>query len=179
MGVGAHRFTAFVYNTIPSNFVGAVSGDNILAALLVSIMFGTALNMSGEQGKTLAAAIEALSTVVFRIVGWVMRLAPIGTFGAWQPMSPPTASRAFSSLATSSWCSPAPASRRSKHGSGDDPGTSKWVTAAFWDAQPWAASGCRSSRACMPDRGSWSRPNCVSSRRADLRLPPAHGVEHV
>jgi len=75
-------FTAFVSNIIPSNFVGAISGDNILAALLVSIMFGIALNMSGEQGKPLVAGIDALSAVVFRIVGWVMRLAPLGTFGA-------------------------------------------------------------------------------------------------
>jgi len=74
--------TSFVSHLIPENFVGAVSGDNILAALVVSLMFGIALNMSGEQGRVLTVGINALSAVVFRIVGWVMRLAPLGTFGA-------------------------------------------------------------------------------------------------
>jgi aerobic C4-dicarboxylate transport protein len=40
------------------------------------------MNVSGESGALLTRGIQALSTVVFKIVGWVMRLAPIGTFGA-------------------------------------------------------------------------------------------------
>lgn len=74
--------TDFVSHLIPTNFVGAITGDNILAALVVSLLFGVALNMSGEAGKPLVRGIDALSNVVFRIVGWVMRLAPYGTFGA-------------------------------------------------------------------------------------------------
>jgi len=74
--------TGFISSLIPTNLVGAVTGENLLAALVVSLLFGIALNMSGEQGKPLVSAINALSAVVFRIVGWVMRLAPIGTFGA-------------------------------------------------------------------------------------------------
>ena len=74
--------TDFVSSLIPTNFVGAITGDNILAALVVSLLFGVALNMSGEAGKPLVRGIDALSVVVFRIVGWVMRLAPYGTFGA-------------------------------------------------------------------------------------------------
>ncbi|MDQ4114994.1 MAG: cation:dicarboxylase symporter family transporter [Actinomycetota bacterium] len=74
--------TDFVSSLIPTNFVGAITGDNILAALVVSLLFGVALNMSGEAGKPLVRGIDALSIVVFRVVGWVMRLAPYGTFGA-------------------------------------------------------------------------------------------------
>jgi aerobic C4-dicarboxylate transport protein len=48
----------------------------------VSIVFGVALNMGGEHTAPLVKGIGALSNVVFRVVGWVMRLAPIGTFGA-------------------------------------------------------------------------------------------------
>jgi aerobic C4-dicarboxylate transport protein len=75
-------FTGFVSSLIPDSLFGAISGDNILAALLVSIVFGVALNMAGPAAAPLTTAISALSGVVFRIVGWVMRLAPIGTFGA-------------------------------------------------------------------------------------------------
>jgi len=75
-------FTGFISSLIPENLLGAITGHNLLAALVVSLLFGIALNMSGEQGKPLVAGIHALQNVVFRIVGWVMRTAPIGTFGA-------------------------------------------------------------------------------------------------
>ncbi|MFP3579274.1 cation:dicarboxylase symporter family transporter [Arthrobacter sp. SIMBA_036] len=72
----------FVTSLIPTSFFGALTGSAIPAALLVSIVFGAALNLSGESGAVLTSGIRALSTVVFRIVGWLMRLAPFGTFGA-------------------------------------------------------------------------------------------------
>ncbi|TQM63751.1 aerobic C4-dicarboxylate transport protein [Humibacillus xanthopallidus] len=75
-------FVGFVGSMIPESLFGAITGNGILAALLVSIIFGVALNMAGPAGKPLTSVISALSVVVFRIVGWVMRLAPIGTFGA-------------------------------------------------------------------------------------------------
>ncbi|WTE74755.1 cation:dicarboxylase symporter family transporter [Streptomyces sp. NBC_01615] len=74
-------FTGFVSSLIPASLLGAITGDAILAALMVSIVFGVALNMAGEEGAPLIRGIKALSDVVFRIVGWVMRLAPLGTFG--------------------------------------------------------------------------------------------------
>ncbi|MCQ8187101.1 cation:dicarboxylate symporter family transporter [Streptomyces rugosispiralis] len=75
-------FTGFVSSLIPTSLLGAITGDAILAALVVSIVFGVALNMAGEDGALLVRGIRALTDVVFRIVGWVMRLAPLGTFGA-------------------------------------------------------------------------------------------------
>ncbi|GGV44958.1 C4-dicarboxylate transport protein [Actinomadura cremea] len=75
-------FTGFVSSLIPSSLLGALTGDAILAALMVSIVFGVALNMAGEEGAPLNRGIQALANVVFRIVGWIMRLAPLGTFGA-------------------------------------------------------------------------------------------------
>jgi aerobic C4-dicarboxylate transport protein len=75
-------FTGFVSSLIPTSLLGAITGDAILAALMVSIVFGVALNMAGEDGAPLTRGIRSLSDVVFRIVGWVMRLAPFGTFGA-------------------------------------------------------------------------------------------------
>ncbi len=81
-GGGHASFTDFVSSLIPESLFGALTGDNILSALLVSILFGVALNVSGERAQILTQGIGALSEVVFRIVSWVMRLAPIGTFGA-------------------------------------------------------------------------------------------------
>ncbi|WP_327097567.1 cation:dicarboxylase symporter family transporter [Nocardia vinacea] len=72
----------FIDRIIPSSLFGAITGNEILAALLVSIVFGCALNVSGERAAPITEGIAALSTVVFKIVGWVMRLAPFGTFGA-------------------------------------------------------------------------------------------------
>jgi aerobic C4-dicarboxylate transport protein len=74
--------TGFISSLIPETLFGALTGESILAALLVSIVFGVALNMGGEHTEPLVKVIGALTNVVFRIVGWVMRLAPIGTFGA-------------------------------------------------------------------------------------------------
>jgi aerobic C4-dicarboxylate transport protein len=74
--------TSFISSLIPDTLFGALTGHDILSALLVSILVGVALNVSGEQAAPLTRGITALSSVVFRIVAWVMRLAPIGTFGA-------------------------------------------------------------------------------------------------
>ncbi|MEV0362338.1 cation:dicarboxylate symporter family transporter [Nocardia fusca] len=72
----------FIDRVIPSSLFGAITGNEILAALLVSIVFGCALNVSGERATPITEGLSALSTVVFKIVSWVMRLAPFGTFGA-------------------------------------------------------------------------------------------------
>ena len=50
--------------------------------ITVAGVFGVALNMGGEHTEPLVRVIGGLTNVVFRIVGWVMRLAPFGTFGA-------------------------------------------------------------------------------------------------
>ncbi|HWC24856.1 MAG TPA: cation:dicarboxylase symporter family transporter [Flexivirga sp.] len=75
-------FTDFVSSLIPDNLLGGVTGGNVLAALVVSLLFGAALNLSGDQGRPLVAGINALQNVLFRIVGWIMRLSPIAVFGA-------------------------------------------------------------------------------------------------
>ena len=78
----AGGFGAFVSSLIPGTLLGAFTGDTVLAALFVSILLGFALNRAGERAAPLTAVISALSEVVFTVVSWVMRLAPIGTFGA-------------------------------------------------------------------------------------------------
>jgi aerobic C4-dicarboxylate transport protein len=78
----ATSFTAFVSSIIPDTMFSAFTSDNIVAALFISIIFGFALNVGGARVEPLAKGIQGLSEVVFRIVSWIMKTAPIGTFGA-------------------------------------------------------------------------------------------------
>lgn len=78
----ATSFTAFVSSIIPDTMFSAFTSDNIVATLFISIVFGFALNLGGARVEPLAKGIQSLSDVVFRIVSWIMKTAPIGTFGA-------------------------------------------------------------------------------------------------
>jgi aerobic C4-dicarboxylate transport protein len=72
----------FLLNVIPATMLeGFVRGD-ILQVLLVSLLFGIALLTQGERASLIVSWIEQLSHTLFVIVGIVMRLAPIGAFGA-------------------------------------------------------------------------------------------------
>ena len=80
---GAEQNTVdFVMNIIPNTVTDAFDKGEILQVLLFSILFGFGLFTLGESGKPLLGVIEKLSAVLFRIVGYVMYLAPIGAFGA-------------------------------------------------------------------------------------------------
>ena len=72
----------FLLNVIPVTVIdGFVRGD-ILQVLVVSLLFGVALLAQGDRAHMLVSAIEQLSHTLFVIVGMIMRLAPIGAFGA-------------------------------------------------------------------------------------------------
>ncbi|RJG14650.1 dicarboxylate/amino acid:cation symporter [Massilia cavernae] len=72
----------FVLNIIPNTVVDAFAKGDILQVLLFAILFGFALSMLGERGRPITRAIDDLSHVIFGIVNMVMKLAPIGAFGA-------------------------------------------------------------------------------------------------
>jgi len=72
----------YLLGIIPDTFIGAFAQPNVLQVLLVSILFAAALGAMGERGKPLANLIGQISGVFFRIVEFVMRLAPVGAFGA-------------------------------------------------------------------------------------------------
>jgi aerobic C4-dicarboxylate transport protein len=72
----------FLLNIIPTTVLdGFVRGD-ILQVLLVSLLVGVALLAQGDRATMLVAAIDQLSHTLFVIVGMIMRLAPLGAFGA-------------------------------------------------------------------------------------------------
>jgi aerobic C4-dicarboxylate transport protein len=72
----------FLMNIIPKTVVGAFATGEILQVLLFSVLFGFALHKVGERGRPIFDFVDRLGTVMFRIVGMIMRVAPIGAFGA-------------------------------------------------------------------------------------------------
>lgn len=72
----------FLMNIIPNTFVDAFAKGEILQVLLIAILFGVALSMLGQRGKPITKFIDDLSHVIFGVVGIVMKVAPIGAFGA-------------------------------------------------------------------------------------------------
>ena len=74
--------TDFLLNVIPSTVVDAFAKGEILQVLLFAVMFGFALHKFGGRGTLVFDVIEKVSHVLFDIVGIIMKVAPIGAFGA-------------------------------------------------------------------------------------------------
>ncbi|WP_152802234.1 dicarboxylate/amino acid:cation symporter [Rugamonas rivuli] len=72
----------FVMNIIPNTVVDAFAKGDILQVLLIAILFGFSLSLLGERGKPVTKLIDDLSAAIFGVVGIVMKVAPIGAFGA-------------------------------------------------------------------------------------------------
>ena len=75
-------FMDFVMNIIPDTIVDAFAKGNVLQILLFSILLGIALAHVGPRAKVFVDTLDSLMQGMFRIVNMVMRLAPIGAFGA-------------------------------------------------------------------------------------------------
>lgn len=71
-----------ILKIIPDTLVSAFTGGELLPVLLVALLFGFALMRLGKLGDQILYGIDALNQVVFVILGFIMRLAPIGAFGA-------------------------------------------------------------------------------------------------
>ncbi len=72
----------FLLDIIPNSVIGAFASGNILQILMFSILFGFALHRLGNTGQLVFNVIEHFSKVIFGIINMIMRLAPIGAFGA-------------------------------------------------------------------------------------------------
>lgn len=77
-----HSLTSFILNIIPTSLLSSLTGDSILQVLFVSIMFGIGLSMTQEKSKPVIDFLNALAHPIFKIVEILMKLAPIGAFGA-------------------------------------------------------------------------------------------------
>jgi aerobic C4-dicarboxylate transport protein len=74
--------TEFLLNVIPTTVVDAFAKGEILQVLLFAVLFGFALQRLGARGAPMLNFIDGLSGVLFGIVGVIMKLAPLGAFGA-------------------------------------------------------------------------------------------------
>jgi aerobic C4-dicarboxylate transport protein len=72
----------FLLNIIPTSAVDAFAKGDILQVLLFALLFGFSLAAMGKLGEDVALFIDKISQVLFGIVATVMKLAPIGAFGA-------------------------------------------------------------------------------------------------
>ena len=78
----AQTIADFLLHIIPNTVVDAFAKGDILQVVLISILFGVALSAMGERCKPLITFIDSLTQAVFGVVNILMRLAPIGAFGA-------------------------------------------------------------------------------------------------
>jgi aerobic C4-dicarboxylate transport protein len=72
----------FIMNIVPSQVMDAFAKGEILQVLFFSIIFGTVLAGSGEKGKSVVEFFDKIGHAMFGVVGIVMKVAPIGAFGA-------------------------------------------------------------------------------------------------
>ncbi|HVJ48387.1 dicarboxylate/amino acid:cation symporter [Desulfitobacterium sp.] len=72
----------FLLNIIPNSVVDAFAKGDILQVLLFSILFGLSLTVLGEKGKPVVKFLDDFSKALFGVINMIMKLAPIGAFGA-------------------------------------------------------------------------------------------------
>jgi aerobic C4-dicarboxylate transport protein len=77
-GVGA-----FLMNIIPTTSFDALARNDVLQVLFFAILFGVGLSLvGGEKGERISSMIDAVSTVLFKVMGLIVRVAPLGVLGA-------------------------------------------------------------------------------------------------
>ena len=73
---------AHLLGIIPDSFLGGLARGDLLQVLLIAILSGFAIARMGELGVKIGNAIDAAGRMFFRIIGMIVRVAPIGAFGA-------------------------------------------------------------------------------------------------
>jgi aerobic C4-dicarboxylate transport protein len=75
--------SGFILNIIPTTSVDALSRNDVLQVLFFAVIFGVALALvGGEKGEKVTSLIDAVSAVLFRMMGLIVRVAPLGVLGA-------------------------------------------------------------------------------------------------
>jgi Na+/H+-dicarboxylate symporter len=72
----------FIEHVFPRSVIEAMANNEILQLVIFSVFFGVALTAIGKKGESIVNALDALTHVVLKMVGYVMNLAPLGVFGA-------------------------------------------------------------------------------------------------
>lgn len=74
--------TEFLLDIIPTTPIDAFAKGELLGVLFFAVLFGLALSTIGEKARPTVALLDNLTLVMFRIINMIMKLAPIGAFGA-------------------------------------------------------------------------------------------------
>ncbi|WP_448204300.1 dicarboxylate/amino acid:cation symporter [Azospirillum sp. sgz302134] len=77
-----HTTVEFLSNIVPDNVVGAFVKGDMLQILFFAVIFGVALSAMGQKGKLVEDVFEKVSHALFGVIGILMRVAPLGAFGA-------------------------------------------------------------------------------------------------
>ncbi|HEX5856886.1 MAG TPA: cation:dicarboxylase symporter family transporter [Microbacterium sp.] len=72
----------FILGIIPTTFFSAFTGESVLQVLFIALLVGFALQQMGKKGEPIMFAVKQLQALVFRILGMILWLAPLGAFGA-------------------------------------------------------------------------------------------------
>jgi aerobic C4-dicarboxylate transport protein len=72
----------FIFNIIPTTSIDALARNDVLQVLFFAVLFGVALALVGEPAQQVTSLIEAVSKVLFKIMGLIVRVAPLGVLGA-------------------------------------------------------------------------------------------------
>ncbi len=75
-------FIDIITHVVPPSIVGAFANGEILQIVFFSLLFGLALLKVGDAGRPILSGVEKLSAVFFRLTAMIMKVAPIGAFGA-------------------------------------------------------------------------------------------------
>ncbi|HEY1982785.1 MAG TPA: C4-dicarboxylate transporter DctA [Xanthobacteraceae bacterium] len=73
---------SFILNIIPTTSFDALSRNDVLQVLFFAVLFGIALALVGEPGKQVTSLVEAVAKVLFKVMGLIVRVAPLGVLGA-------------------------------------------------------------------------------------------------
>jgi aerobic C4-dicarboxylate transport protein len=79
---GQTGFVEILTHIVPASVVGAFANGEILQIVFFALLFGIALLGMGDTGRPVLAGIDRLSQVFFRLTAMIMRVAPLGAFGA-------------------------------------------------------------------------------------------------
>ncbi|SFB37570.1 aerobic C4-dicarboxylate transport protein [Collimonas sp. OK607] len=80
--VRGSSFSDFVMKIIPNTVVSAFTSGDVLQVLLFSIIFGSALSLIGEKAAPIITIVHSMSDAFFKCMSFIIRLAPLGVFGA-------------------------------------------------------------------------------------------------
>jgi len=72
----------FVDHVVPKSVIESMANNEILQLVVFSVLFGIALTHIGKKGEPVIRALDSVAHVMLKMVGYVMRLAPLGVFGA-------------------------------------------------------------------------------------------------